>query len=346
MKKMLGLDEIIREYDLYEVEKTQWFYVLLDAVKGGSLPAEKQGEGKETRYYVAKEDVEAWLLRYSEGTRQRLNATRRARGEEAIELPKPQIADDQMVTAGEAQEALDLEAKMIFTISDALKTGKIEGAVNLGNKREPKWVAPFAAIKVWLGIVIPSPDNGEQLATVGADGTQGDAGEQSPAIELLNHPSMQRLGTILNVAMSREWQQAHPATTYWGAWDRLAGRKYGRGGRYHPSVITNVIRDIHTVFDGIIAADPRLDLATPADFAWLEEQLSGERGTLTLSLLLVHAYTPSGDDWLTPVEAAELTKTAESGWRNKAAAGEIPGAVKKGKQWLLPRQIVLAMVNE
>lgn len=43
---------------------------------------------------------------------------------------------------------------------------------------------------------------------------------------------------------------------------------------------------------------------------------------------------------LTPAEAAELTNTHESGWRNRAAAGEIPGAFKKGKQWLIPRSAV------
>jgi len=40
--------------------------------------------------------------------------------------------------------------------------------------------------------------------------------------------------------------------------------------------------------------------------------------------------------YVTPNEAAAFTGTAESGWRNRAAAGDIPGAVKKGKQWLIP----------
>ena len=40
--------------------------------------------------------------------------------------------------------------------------------------------------------------------------------------------------------------------------------------------------------------------------------------------------------YATPSEAAAFTGTAESTWRNRAAAGEIPGAVKKGKQWLIP----------
>lgn len=44
--------------------------------------------------------------------------------------------------------------------------------------------------------------------------------------------------------------------------------------------------------------------------------------------------------FLTPQEVAAATGTSDSQWRNKAAAGEIPGAIKKGKQWLLPRSVL------
>lgn len=50
----------------------------------------------------------------------------------------------------------------------------------------------------------------------------------------------------------------------------------------------------------------------------------------------------SAESWMTPQEVAEATSTSDSQWRNKAAAGEIPGAVKKGKQWLLPRSVLRA----
>jgi excisionase family DNA binding protein len=43
---------------------------------------------------------------------------------------------------------------------------------------------------------------------------------------------------------------------------------------------------------------------------------------------------------LTPVEAAEMTGYSEEHWRQLAWRGKIPGAMKKGKQWLLPRAIV------
>ena len=57
-------------------------------------------------------------------------------------------------------------------------------------------------------------------------------------------------------------------------------------------------------------------------------------------LWLMLAWASATPDYLTPNEIADATGTAESGSRNKAAAGEIPGAVKKGKQWLIPRWAV------
>jgi len=43
---------------------------------------------------------------------------------------------------------------------------------------------------------------------------------------------------------------------------------------------------------------------------------------------------------MTPGEIAAETGTNTSTWRNKAAAGKVPGAIKKGKQWLLPRVVL------
>jgi hypothetical protein len=44
--------------------------------------------------------------------------------------------------------------------------------------------------------------------------------------------------------------------------------------------------------------------------------------------------------YLTCSEAATATGTSSSSWRNRAAAGDIPGAVKRGKTWLIPRDII------
>ena len=46
------------------------------------------------------------------------------------------------------------------------------------------------------------------------------------------------------------------------------------------------------------------------------------------------------EEMYTPAEIAEFTDTSEAQWRNKAAAGLLPGAIKKGKQWLIPRSAI------
>lgn len=74
------------------------------------------------------------------------------------------------------------------------------------------------------------------------------------------------------------------------------------------------------------------------DVQWLLNQLNTlGRPDVFVSLLMAHATAPV-EELLTPVEMAELTGTAESTWRNKASAGQLPGAIKKGKQWLIPQR--------
>jgi excisionase family DNA binding protein len=83
---------------------------------------------------------------------------------------------------------------------------------------------------------------------------------------------------------------------------------------------------------GIVAVVDVAPDATP--------QASGDRAALdllraeqerTIEGLLSEYY------WMTPAEVAAETGTEESTWRRKLIAGQIPGAMKKGKQWLLPR---------
>lgn len=163
------------------------------------------------------------------------------------------------------------------------------------------------------------------------------------ALELLQHPSMRRIAAVLRVAMSHEWQAEYPETTFWAAWQRLTDKHYRQGGQVHPTLQDNAVSDICVVLAGIVQADSRLSLYTEDDLRWLTSEIAGERGSLMLTMLVMLAYTTPSNEWMTPVEVAEATDTADSGWRNKAAAGGIPGAILKGKQWLLPRSILEAM---
>lgn len=81
------------------------------------------------------------------------------------------------------------------------------------------------------------------------------------------------------------------------------------------------------------------DCRTALEWAWQEGYRRADEEVWTFN----RASRPlaiGGGAWYTPVEAAALTGTSESGWRNRAAAGKIAGAIKKGKQWLIPANAV------
>jgi len=63
-----------------------------------------------------------------------------------------------------------------------------------------------------------------------------------------------------------------------------------------------------------------------------------EYALVIMSMLFASAHAE--DKYLTPPEIATQTGTSESNWRNKAAAGEFPGAVKRGKVWFIPYSVL------
>jgi len=82
---------------------------------------------------------------------------------------------------------------------------------------------------------------------------------------------------------------------------------------------------------------------TNEDIVGLVRGLDGERPETTMAMLFAYASAP--EERMTPAEIAAATGTAESGWRNKAAAGELPGSIKKGKLWLIPKRYAAARSN-
>jgi hypothetical protein len=87
---------------------------------------------------------------------------------------------------------------------------------------------------------------------------------------------------------------------------------------------------------------------TNADPVW-EEEDSAAFADLAAACgvdLAPAAPAVDADKWLTPAEAAELTDTSESHWRNRCASGQVAGAFKKGKQWLIPRATVAGQTGE
>jgi hypothetical protein len=103
----------------------------------------------------------------------------------------------------------------------------------------------------------------------------------------------------------------------------------------------HVIATFTKLLTSISSADRHLSYTTD-DLDWLVHLMDQDPQEYRPVLKMLQAWFSAPDTLLTPAEVAEITVTAESTWRNKAARGEIPGAIKKGKQWLLPASVLRA----
>jgi len=153
--------------------------------------------------------------------------------------------------------------------------------------------------------------------------------------ETIHNEHFCNLAAVIRVALGTPaWREQHPEVQFWSLWndasDALNETMFAQDraafvGRF--SVMLSALAD----------ADPRLGYSE-TDLAWFVGAMDADDARVTASLLLAMAAAP--DRTVTPAEAAEMTGFSESHWRNQAAAGDVPGAVKKGKQWLLPATVV------
>jgi hypothetical protein len=153
--------------------------------------------------------------------------------------------------------------------------------------------------------------------------------------DVLENAHFQTLTAIVRVALrSPQWQREHREVSAPGHWKGIVDLGFGNT---FEETKTEFVSRMVAFLAAITHADE--DLAyTEDDLRWLVEMMDTPEANAVAGLFIAYAIAP--DETVTPAEAAELTGTAESGWRNKAANGELPGAVKKGKQWLIPRRLV------
>lgn len=155
-------------------------------------------------------------------------------------------------------------------------------------------------------------------------------------LDVVRGEHFNNLAAMIRVAWRKQWHDEHPEVPFWtlekafsdavmadATWDRNA-----------------VLEGFVTLITRLVEADPALCWYTEEDMNWFVQTLDAPDGKTILTLFCAMYSAP--DSYLTPAEVAAATDTAESGWRNKANAGEIPGAIKKGKQWLLPRAVLIA----
>lgn len=151
--------------------------------------------------------------------------------------------------------------------------------------------------------------------------------------DIIKDPHFVNLAALARRAYrSRKWQKYHADVPIKTLWKHLEAVTPVDGTRWDKATVMTAITDI------LIAS--ATGKYTEDDLRWLADVLDSNQHVVIVSLWKAFAVAP--DEFVTPAEVAEATGTSESNWRNKAAAGAIPGAFKKGKQWLLPRSVLVA----
>jgi hypothetical protein len=155
--------------------------------------------------------------------------------------------------------------------------------------------------------------------------------------EIVQNPHFQQIAArIRGPWRSSAWQARHPEVPIMLLIDN-ARKAMPLDVDWTPNIREAIVEAWTKLLAAIANADERL-YYTPEDMDWLITAIESEYAKATLSMLLAYASAPT--ELLTPAEIAEMTGTNESTWRNNAAAGKIPGAVKKGKQWLIPQSAI------
>jgi hypothetical protein len=155
--------------------------------------------------------------------------------------------------------------------------------------------------------------------------------------QILNNPHFCNLVAIIRVPLhSYEWRDENPEVRFSVRIHSIESWMTREHFQSESDKFEFMQRFISLLKD-IMKADDRLRY-TRADIQWLTEALVQEQALVFMSMLFASAYAE--DQYLTPPEIAAKTGTSESNWRNKAAAGEFPGATKRGKVWLIPLSVL------
>src|SRR6266702_490632 len=155
--------------------------------------------------------------------------------------------------------------------------------------------------------------------------------------QILNNPHFCNIVAIIRIPLhSWEWRDENPEVLFDAriySIESLMTRDHfqDEGDKYEFTQ-----RFISLLKDNKLA-DDRMRY-TKDEIQWFIEAIEQEQALVIMSMLFASAHAE--DKYLTPPEIAAMTGKSESNWRNKAAAGEFPGAQKKGKVWLIPLSVL------
>ena len=165
--------------------------------------------------------------------------------------------------------------------------------------------------------------------------------------EIAEQPAFQRLACVLRAAQMTGfaqdmtgahspdgYQMRHLAQEFYAVQQRLLAVE--RANTTTARGRARVADDIRMLFT-LLAQTGYLGWAVSAeDVAWFRGLITAASPADAWGLrAMLLAFGTSIDVLLTPVDAALLTDEGESTWRKRILAGEVPGVIKRGKQWLI-----------
>jgi len=155
--------------------------------------------------------------------------------------------------------------------------------------------------------------------------------------QILNNPHFCNLVAIIRIPLhSYEWRDENPEVRFSARIHSIESWVTRTQFQSESDKFEFMQRFISLLKD-MMKADDRLRY-TSADIQWFTEAMMQEQALVIMSMLFASAYAEY--QYLTPPEIAAKTGTSESNWRNKAAAGEFPGATKRGKLWHIPLSVL------
>ena len=176
--------------------------------------------------------------------------------------------------------------------------------------------------------------------------------------EIAEQPAFQRLACVLRAAQMTGfaqdmtgahspdgYQMRHLAQEFYAVQQRLLAVE--RANTTTARGRARVADDIRTLFT-LLAQTGYLGWTVPSeDVAWFTELITAASPADAWGLrAMLLAFGTSIDVLLTPVDAALLTGEGESTWRKRILAGEVPGVIKRGKQWLIQAAAVRVLGYE
>lgn len=155
--------------------------------------------------------------------------------------------------------------------------------------------------------------------------------------KIVQDPDFRRLVALLRVAARPHWEREHKDSKFTWLFNRfvkLVGSYTGHAS--HAAIKADIVTVFAQMLIEATQAQPSLGVYyTESVVAWYVSVLDGDQPHLANMLLL--AYSQTEDKMIDCDDAAGIVGLAAGTIKNACASGDVPGAKKVGKTWIVPR---------